>query len=346
VNTLPTSGLAVVMSQDAAIDVVERPVIAPGPDEALIRIDACGVCGSDVFLQDGGFGFDKLPRVPGHEAAGVVVSVGSDSDSHWVGSQVALYYIVGPRESDWALAGHENIGPGISRMGVDEDGAFAEYIVRPVRSLIEVNPPMDPIDVAVSTDALATPFHALTKVADLKSGETLAVIGLGGIGSNAVQIGKFLGAKVIAVGRSQAKLDQAVALGADLTVKSAEGAAAITQAAGGQIDVVLQAVGESSDMDRLAVDIAGYRARVVFVAVSQEPFSVHATELIWRELSLLGSRGFTADDIREVLDLVREGKLHTSHLTRSVRPLSEAAEALADLRAGRTLRTVLTMTKN
>lgn len=343
---LPTSGLAVVMSRDAPLEVVVRPVVAPGPDEALIRVDACGVCGSDVFLQDGGFGQDKLPRVPGHEAAGVVIAVGSDSDSHWVGSQVALYYIVGPLDSSWAVKGHENIGPDIHRMGVDEDGAFAEYIVRPIRSLIEVNPPMDPVDVAVSTDAIATPFHALTAIAELKPGETLAVIGLGGIGSNAVQIGKYLGARVIAIGRSDAKLDQAVALGADLTVKSASGAHAIVQAAGGQIDVVLQAVGENPEMDRLAIDIAGYRARVVFVAVSQEAFTLHATELIWRELSLRGSRGFTADDIREVLCLVRAGKLRTGHLTRHVRPLSEATEALADLRAGRTLRTVLTMNGN
>lgn len=331
------------MSAGAPVSVVERAVPTPGPGDALVMIEACGVCGSDVFLQDGGFGNDKLPRVPGHEAAGIVIAVGSDSDATWLGTQVALYYIDAPTDSRWVAAGHGNVGPGIERMGVDVDGAFAEYIVRPVRTLIAVDPPMDPVDVAVSTDALATPFHALTTVAQLREGETLAVIGLGGIGSNAVQIGKYLGATVIAIGRSERKLAQAVDLGADVTVTSSSGATSIVEAAGGQIDVVLQAVGDNASMDRLAIDIAGYRARVVFVAASQDSFALRATELIWRELSLLGSRGFTGDDIRAVLDLVRAGTLRTDHLTRSQRPLTEAAEALADLRAGRTMRTVLTM---
>ena len=212
-----------------------------------------------------------------------------------------------------------------------------------MRTLVRVEPELDPAVVAVATDALATPYHALARIAKLTAGETLAVIGLGGIGSNAVQIGRHLGARVIAVGRSAAKLEQARALGAEVTIDSAAGPAAIVEAAGGQIDVVLQCVGENTAMDRLAIDIAGFAARVVYVGVALTPFEVAATELIWRELALLGSRGFTRDDIVEVIDLVRSGALTTDHLTRSRRPLLEADAALDDLRAGRVLRTVLTI---
>lgn len=340
-TSLPTSGLALVMHAGApGLEAIQRPVTPPAPGEALIRIEAVGVCGSDVFLQEGGFG-DKLPVVPGHEAAGRVIAVGADEDAGWVGAQVALYYIDAP-DSTWSSRGRGNLGPGVVRMGVDVDGAFAEYITRPLRTLVRVSPELDPAVVAVATDALATPWHALTRIAGLRSGETLAVIGLGGIGSNAVQIGKHLGARVVAVGRGAAKLEQAVQLGADASVASADGAAAIVAAAGGQIDVVLQCVGENSQMDRLAVEIAGVAARVVYVGVAQEPFSVAATELIWRELSLHGSRGFVLDDIAEVLELVRTGALDTDHLTRTRRPLHEADAALDDLRAGRVLRTVLT----
>lgn len=337
---LPASGRALVMRPGAStLEVVDRPVTPPGDSEALVRIDACGVCGSDVFLQDGGFG-DKLPVVPGHEAAGTVVAVGPGVDGSWVGRQVALYYIQSPA-SRWSEAGRENLGPGILRMGVDVDGAFAEYVTRPIDTLVAIEPPLDPAVVAVATDALATPYHALTRVARLQAGETLAVIGLGGIGSNAVQIGKHLGAHVVAVGRGEAKIAQARQLGADVTVHSAAGAADIVAEAGGQIDVVLQCVGENVAMDRLAIDIAGHAARVVFVGVAQEPFAVSATELIWRELALLGSRGFTRADISEVIDLVRSGALTTHHLTRHQRPLLEADAALDDLRNGRVLRTVL-----
>lgn len=339
---LPTTGLALVMRPgDSALHPEQRPVRAPGPGEALVRIEACGVCGSDVFLQEGGFG-DKLPVVPGHEAAGRVIAVGDDADAVWVGAQVALYYIDAP-ESEWSRRGRGNLGAGVTRMGVDVDGAFAEYVTRPVRTLVRVDPELDPAVVAVATDALATPYHALARIARLQAGETLAVIGLGGIGSNAVQIGRHLGAHVVAVGRSAAKLDQARALGAAVTIDSAAGATRIVEAAGGQIDVVLQCVGENTAMDRLAIDIAGFTARVVYVGVALTPFEVAATELIWRELSLLGSRGFTRDDIAEVIELVRTGALTTDHLTRSRRPLLEADAALDDLRAGRVLRTVLTI---
>ncbi|MBX3098108.1 MAG: zinc-binding dehydrogenase [Salinibacterium sp.] len=343
-TSLPTTGAAIVMpAEGGPLRLVQRPVDTPAAGEALVRIEACGVCGSDAFLQDGGFGPGSLPRVPGHEAAGVVIAVGDAQDAEWIGRQVALYYIEGPAESAWAEAGHENIGPGIQRMGVDVDGAFAQYVVRRITTLIPVEPRMDPASVAVATDALATPYHALTAIAGLASGETLAIIGLGGIGSNAVQIGRHLGAKVVAVGRGEAKLAQARELGAAITLHSSDGPEAIVAAAGGQIDVVLQCVGENTAMDRLAIDIAGYRARVVFIAVSQDDFPVRSTELVWRELSLKGSRGFTREDIREVLALVASGDLTTDHLTRNRRPLREAAEAIADLRAGTVLRTVLTM---
>ena len=341
--TLPATGLALVMHAGrVGLEPVQRPVAAPGPGEALVRVQACGVCGSDVFLQEGGFGADALPVVPGHEAAGTVIAVGSSADDSWIGAQVALYYIDAP-DSIFSRSGHENMGPGIQRMGVDVDGAFAEYVTRPVSTLIAVDPPLDPAVVAVATDALATPYHALTAIAALRAGETLAVIGLGGIGSNAVQIGRHLGARVVAVGRSQAKLEQARSLGASVLVSSQSGAAAVREAAGGQVDVVLQCVGENTAMDRLAIDIAGYRARVVFVGVSRQSFEVSATELIWRELALLGSRGFTRADIADVLALVRSGALTTDHLTAHRRPLIEADAALDDLRAGRVLRTVLTM---
>lgn len=307
----------------------------------MIRVEACGVCGSDVFLHAGGFGRDKLPVVPGHEAAGRVVAVGSAEDENWIGRQVALYYIDAPPGSSWAQSGHENIGPSVVRMGVDSDGAFAEYVTRPVRTLIAVEPELHPTDVAVATDALGTPYHALVKVAGLKGGERVAVIGLGGIGSNAVQIAKHLGATVIALGRGEEKMALAASFGADAVMPSDAGVDAIKRAADGQVDVVVQCAG-SPKLDRLAVDIAGYRARVVMVGAANDPFEIASTELIWRELALLGSRGFTRSDVQEVLGLVRTGTLRTDHLTAHRRPLTEAAEAMADLRGGAVLRTVLT----
>src|SRR5580765_3893201 len=172
-----------------ALRLVERPVPEPGPGEVRVRVEACGVCGSDLFLQKGGFGADKLPRIPGHEAAGVVDALGPEVDGLRVGEQVAIWYI-----DNEPGAPRPNLGPGVRRMGVDVDGAFAEYVVRPVQTLVPTPAPVDPATLAVLTDAVGTPYHALTSIGKLRAGETLLVLGVGGIGSNAVQLGKHLGA--------------------------------------------------------------------------------------------------------------------------------------------------------
>lgn len=319
-----------------------RPVPEPGPGEVRVRIEACGVCGSDLFLQKGGFGSEKLPVVPGHEAAGRVEAVGSAEDMGLIGRQVALYYIDAPQESRWAQDGAINIGPDVVRMGVDVDGAFARFVTRPVSTLITIEPEMDPAVVAVATDALATPFHALTTIAGLKRGEQLLVIGPGGIGSNAVQIGVMVGADVAVAGRSEAKLDLARTLGASIAVSSDVGVDALRAMVGRNIDVVLECSGVEA-MARFAVECAGYRARVVMVGASRAPFQLSTAELIWRELSVRGSRGFTPNDIRAVVDHVRHGRMTTHHLTRDQRPWREANQALDDLQAGGSTRTVLVM---
>src|SRR6202023_3152525 len=121
----------------------ERPVPEPGPGQALVRVQACGVCGSDLFLQKGGFGpAIALPVVPGHEAAGVVAAVGPGVTEVSTGDQVAVYYIDAPADSVYARRGRPNVGPDIVRMGVDVDGAFAEYVLRPVSTLIRVPAPI------------------------------------------------------------------------------------------------------------------------------------------------------------------------------------------------------------
>ncbi len=323
---------------------VERPIPEPGPREARVRIQACGVCGSDVFLQKGGFGPQiRMPVVPGHEAAGIVDALGEGVTDVAVGDQVAIYYIDAPADSVWAKRGRPNIGPGVVRMGVDVDGAFAEYVVRPVSTLIKTPSLVDPPTLAVLTDAVATPYHALVRIAKLQPGETLAVLGVGGLGSNAVQLGKHLGARVVAISRGEAKLDLALELGADEVVQAGgdDTVGRARAACGGEgPDVVIQCVG-SAEVDEQAIALATFGGRVVFVGSTPDQFRARAVELCWKELTLLGSRGFTADDIRDVVDLHLAGVLRTDHLTAGTRPLEQANEALEDLKAGRVLRSVL-----
>jgi D-arabinose 1-dehydrogenase-like Zn-dependent alcohol dehydrogenase len=343
--TKPMMRAAELAEVGAPLRLVSRPIPMPGPGEVRVRVEACGVCGSDVFLQKGGFGAKVTwPVIPGHEAAGIVDALGDGVTAVAVGDQVALYYITVPTGDPWAARGRPNISPSVTRMGVDVDGAFADYVIRPVEALIRPRAAVPPAILAVLTDAVATPLHGLKRVAHLQRGETLAVLGIGGLGSNAVQLGKAFGARVIAVTRSQAKLDLARQLGADETVPADEGdpVAAVKALTGGYgPDVVIQCVG-SAAVDEQAIAMGGPGGRVVLIGSSLDQFRARATEIFWRELSVLGSRGFVPDDIRDAIDLYLDGTLAVGHLVEHVRPLEEANEALEDLKAGRGFRSVLT----
>jgi D-arabinose 1-dehydrogenase-like Zn-dependent alcohol dehydrogenase len=331
----------------APLRAATRPVPMPGPGEVRVRVEASGLCGSDLFLQNGGFG-DRIamPVIPGHEAAGVVDALGDGVDAVAVGDQVALYYITTPPDDPWAARGRPNISPHVRRMGVDLDGAFAEYVIRPSEALIRPPAPVPPPILAVLTDAVATPLHGLKRIAQLRPGETLVVLGVGGLGSNAVQLGKAMGATVIAVTRSEAKLRLATELGADATVAADEGdpVAAVKALTGGHgPDVVIQCAG-SAAVDEQAIAMGGPGGRVVLIGSSLEAFKARAVDIFWRELAILGSRGFVPDDIRDAIDLYLDGTLSVDHLVGSVRPLEAANDALDDLKAGRVFRSVLTPT--
>jgi propanol-preferring alcohol dehydrogenase len=331
----------------ASLRVTQRPVPQPGPGEVRVRVEACGVCGSDVFLQKGGFGDAvSMPVIPGHEAAGIVDELGEGVGDVAVGDQVALYYITTPPDDEWAARGRPNISPSVRRMGVDVDGAFAEYVLRPVAALIRPRAPVPPSVLAVLTDAVATPLHGLKRVARLQAGETLVVLGVGGLGSNAVQLGKAFGARVIAVTRSEAKLRLARELGADATVPADEGdpVAAVKALTGGHgPDVVIQCVG-SAAVDEQAIAMGGPGGRVVLIGSSLDHFRARAVDIFWRELAVLGSRGFVPEDIQDSIDLYLDGTIDVGHLVETVRPLEEANAALEDLKAGRVFRSVLTPT--
>ena len=328
----------------APLSLATRAIPEPGPGEVRVRVQACGVCGSDVFLQKGGFGDAvRFPVIPGHEAAGVVDALGDGVSSVAVGDQVALYYISTPPDDPWAARGRPNISPHVQRMGVDVDGAFAEYVLRPEAALIRPRAAVPPAVLAVLTDAVATPLHGLKRVAHLAAGETLVVLGVGGLGSNAVQLGKAFGARVIAVTRSEAKLRLARDLGADETIAADLGdpVATVKALTGGYgADVVIQCVG-SARVDEQAIAMGGPGGRVVLIGSSLDAFQARAVDIFWRELSVLGSRGFLPDDIRDAIDLYLDGTLSVDHLVESVRPLSAANDALEDLKAGRVFRSVL-----
>jgi 2-desacetyl-2-hydroxyethyl bacteriochlorophyllide A dehydrogenase len=331
---------AVLTRYDTPFAVMERPVPVPGPGEVLVAVGACGVCGSDRFLQQGGFGGD-LPIVPGHEAAGTIAALGANVEGLEIGTRVAVYYIAHCGVCRYCREGRENICVKVRRMGVDFDGAMADYVVVPAENCLPLDPGFDLAAAAVITDAIGTPTHALRQ-SRVKAGDTVLVMGIGGIGSNAVQIARLMGATVIAVSRSDAALANGRALGADHMLKSDETLAAavgdVTRGLG--VDAVIQcAPGEAAF--RAALPCLGRGGRLVIVGTSKTPIPVETNQMLWKEQELVGSRGFTRADIRQGLDWYRTGQIRVDHLVAHRRPLSQINEAIADLDNPDVVRTVI-----
>lgn len=335
---------AVLRGYGEPLELLEREPLVPGNGQVVVEVKACGVCGSDVFLRKGGFD-SVLPIVPGHEVSGVVARIGPDVEGLRVGDPVAAYYIEHCGQCPLCVQGRVNMCLSVRRMGVEFDGAFADEVLIPARNAIAVDPDDDLAAVAVLTDAVATPYHALVRVVRVEPGMTVVVLGVGGIGSNAVQLAAHFGCDVVAVSRSPAKLALAEQLGARAVVSAGDGESkmleGIRQACGpAGPQVVVQTVG-SAEVDSQALEAVGIGGRVLLIGASMEPFSVRAVDLIWKEASVHGSRGFVPDDIREVLDLYRAGAVRVDHLLGRQRPLVEANQALDDLEAGTVLRSVL-----
>jgi 2-desacetyl-2-hydroxyethyl bacteriochlorophyllide A dehydrogenase len=324
-----------------------KQITTPSPkrNEVLVKVEACGICGSDHFLQIGGFN-STLPIIPGHEASGTIVKLGSEVKSFQLGDRVAIYYIVSCGNCKFCSKGFTNLCLNIIRMGVDIHGAMAEYICVPEENLIPIPDSIGFKEASVLTDAVATPFHAL-KAGGVSKNDWVMVLGVGGIGSNAIQLAKALGAKVIGVSRSENNIKLAKELGADAVVVSddqlIQNINEITSGSG--VDVVLQCA-PSSQMDQMGFACLSNRGKMVVVAANKQPFQLKSVDFIWGEKSIIGSRGFTKKDIQHCFALYQSKTIQINHLTENVLPLEKINQAIDNLFNSTISRTVILPNKS
>jgi D-arabinose 1-dehydrogenase-like Zn-dependent alcohol dehydrogenase len=170
-------------------DIAQRD---PGPDEVRVAITACGVCHSDAHYR-AGVGNIALPRTLGHEIAGVIGEVGANVTEWRAGDRVAVHYLLSCGTCDRCMRSGEQFCSSGQMIGKERDGGYAESIVVPARNLVAV-PDDVPLDVAaVMMCSTATAYHAL-RLAEMTSGAAILVLGFGGLGFSALQLGKMLGA--------------------------------------------------------------------------------------------------------------------------------------------------------
>ena len=324
----------------ADFEVVERDIPEPGPRQVRIRVQACGICHSDVVTKEGLFPGMEYPLVPGHEVAGVIDEVGAGVRDWKKGERVGVGWHGGQDGTCLACRRGDFVNcANVKVCGVSYDGGYQEFMVAPVEALAHMPESLSPADAAPLMCAGITTFNALRHSGALPS-DLVAVQGIGGLGHLGVQFAKKFGYRVAAVGRGAANAALAKKLGADMYIDSAATDAAAELQKMGGARVILATAPSGKSMSPLIGGL-GANGTLVVVGASADPIEVPPGLLISGRKRIQGwSAGIPTDS---------EDTLRFAEMT-GVRPMIEkyplvkAAEGYARMMSGKAeFRVVLTM---
>ena len=320
---------------------VVREVADPEPSAAgvVVRVEATGLCRSDWH---GWLGHDPdiaLPHVPGHELVGVIDAVGPQVTRFTVGQRVTVPFVCACGDCPECAGGNAQVCRNQTQPGFTHWGSYAERVAlhNADVNLIAVPDDLDAGAAALLGCRFATSYRGLVHQAKLVAGETLVVIGCGGVGLSAVMIGAALGARVIAVDISVDALAAAARAGAAYTVNSsgmtdAQVVERVRLLSDGGAQVSVEALGRENTVG-IAIRSLATRGRHVQIGLLAEDPVVPLGLVIGRELAVLGSHGMPASDYPELMALVASGRLRPQDLISTRIPLAEAPAALAAMSA-------------
>jgi D-arabinose 1-dehydrogenase-like Zn-dependent alcohol dehydrogenase len=316
----------------------ERPEPEPGPGEVLVAVRACGVCGTDLKITGGKLPNINPPRIPGHEAAGVVAKVGEGVSGLAPGMPVTLYYYVSCGHCRNCRSGRGTICTDFrGRLGFERDGGFAEYVLVPAENCIPIPADMSFADAGVLEDAVATPYHALVTRGGLRAGETVLVMGSGGLGLHAIQVAHAAGAFVVAVDVDESHLELALHYGADRTIRYTPGSYAedVRRATDGELDMVVETVSRPETI-RQNAEALHPGGRLVLIGYSPgTELLLETSHTVLSEITVLGSRAAGRHEVEAAVELVARGLVRPV-ITARYR-LEDVNDALEALRQGRTV---------
>jgi D-arabinose 1-dehydrogenase-like Zn-dependent alcohol dehydrogenase len=321
---------------EAPLVLRESDIPVPHEGEVLLKVEACGVCQTDLKICQGKHpAVRDVPVIPGHEVSGQIVEVGKNVDQAYLEKRAVVFAYDVCGECEFCQAGRESLCTDLKgQVGFSMPGGFAEYIRIPINSIFTIgdNVPYE------KTDAVVTPYHAIKSKAKVKEGETIAVIGAGGLGLHAIQIAKLLGAKVIAIDLKEPSLKLAKDMGADWALKGDETdlPATVNEITSGQgVSAVLELTG-NPDVQSLAIKLLKISGKLVLVAYNtNDPFQVNSLTIVSREIEIYGARWCGREEFRECVELVSTGKIEP--YAGEVHPLLEANSILKRLQEGEIL---------
>jgi L-iditol 2-dehydrogenase len=320
---------ALLLSEYNHLEVTDLPAPTPGPDELLIQVSACGICGSDVHGYDGSTGRRIPPIVMGHEAAGIVTAVGSSVERFQPGDRVTFDSTIYCGACDFCRNGQVNLCDQRQVIGVScgeyrRAGAFAEFLVVPERIAYPL-PPSFSFAEAAMLEAVSVALHGVA-VAEMKPAATVLVIGAGMIGLLLLQAARAAGAARIFVSDvDPTRLALAASLGADLTLHTS-GAPLIDEilrhTGGSGVDVVLEAVG-CEETIATAIDAVRKGGTVTLVGNIAPHIKLPLQKVVSRQIRLQGSCA-SAGEYPQAIYLIASGKIKVDSLITAIAPLSEA----------------------
>jgi alcohol dehydrogenase len=331
--------------------VVDCPT--PRGSEVLVRVERCGVCHSDLHLQDGYFslGGDKrlnvtagraLPFTLGHEIAGVIEAAGDEAGAAVIGRRGAVYPWIGCGTCAACLGGEENLCSAPHHLGIGVDGGFATHVLVPHPRYLLDYAPLSPAFAGALMCSGLTAYAALKRLTGRPERGPVLLVGLGGVGMMGLAIARALFREPPIIADIDAeKRKAAIAAGAAQAYDPSDPQArkALIAASGGGLLAICDFVGSDKSM-QFSTGVLGRGGRLVVTGLLGGTFSIAAAMFAIKPIAIEGSFTGTLAEAREVLDLARSGKI--TPIPIHDRPLKEAQTALDDLRAGRVVgRTVL-----
>lgn len=328
---------AVVNRFHEPLTIEDRPIPSPGAGQVLVRLEACGLCHTDIHAIEGDWPVKPgLPFVPGHEGVGVVERVGAGVTSKTVGQRVAIPWLGHAcGECRYCVDGRENLCESQYNTGYAVDGGYAEYLLADARFATPVPDGVSPVDAAPLSCAGVTTYAAV-KAARVVPGERVAVFGIGGLGHLAVQYARLVGAEVVAVDVTEEKLDLALELGADhaIDARDVDPADAIHHLGGADVAIVLAVAPTVFDQAFRSLNRGG---RLVLVSLPADgTLTVPIFDTVLKGISIIGSIVGTRQDLAEVFALHAVGRTRVVATQRDIRDVNAAvAEVLAGSVAAR-----------
>lgn len=324
---------SVVTSFEKPLEMKDVPMPEPGPGQVLVRVEASGLCHTDIHAARGDWPVKpSLPFTPGHEGVGIVERVGEGVTSPAVGDRVAIPWLGSACGTcHYCVSGWETLCEAQRNTGYSIDGAHAEYAVASARYVVPVPEGVDPLAAAPLTCAGVTTYKAV-KVAGVRPGERVAIFGIGGLGHLAQQYAQIFGGETVAVDVTEEKLRLAASLGATELVNAAttDPVAAIQSLGGADVAVVLAAEPKVLEQAHASLRRGG---RLVLVSLPKDnAMRLPIFETVLKGISVIGSIVGTREDLATVFTLHAAGRTKVIY---EVRKLEEINASIEDVLASR-----------